>query len=99
MTTLKSGNTKTVSWSSSSLSVLWLPLRTDTREVSEDVKIPEIGDDIGLSFVVSVRTGGGTALGAFVCACVMYEAREPLVLEMSRSQSDFPVDSRICGKK
>ena len=101
MTTLKSGNTSTVSWSYSWQTVLWLPLRTEVRvesavwnsPVAGRTPLPEGGGDAGLGEAGLV--GDIWRLLLFVEISQTADASESLSSVISRSQSDFPVEITI----
>jgi len=94
-TIVKSGRIKTVSCSSAE-TVLWLPLRMERRVESVDENTPGTeGTDFSSS---SMEMGGGASgtFGGWVCDTSA--ASDPGVSVTSRSQSDLPVEIRICGR-
>jgi hypothetical protein len=103
VTTLKSGKIKTVSWSSSSQTVLWLPFRTEVRVESEVWNRPVTGRT-----PLPTDEGGEAGFGdAGVVGDVwrwwlleviseIAAASESLSSVISRSQSALPVEITIC---
>ena len=89
VTTLKSGKTRTVSWSFSWHNVLWLPFKIEVRLESEARKRPV--EEGCVSFTPGDRCPGWTG-GALEITSVIAAASEFLLSPISLSQSDFPVE-------